>query len=113
MTMRTLQKAKKLQKARGDTYLGVDVLLCSSLGDPDVKQAIAEAGLSPQQLETAVQNMRGADSKARLSTVPPRRSISNYITRPFNHRSNIKVKGRTCVRACNCCVHACVLRERW
>ena len=66
-----LQKAKKLQKARGDTYLGVDVLLCASLGDPDVKQAIAEAGLSPQQLETAVQSMRGADSKARLSTLPP------------------------------------------
>lgn len=63
-TMRTLQKAKKLQKKRGDTYLGVDVLLCATLGAPDVKEAIAEAGLSPQQLESAVEGMRGADSKA-------------------------------------------------
>eukprot|EP00208_Stichococcus_sp_RCC1054_P006290 CAMPEP_0206140698 /NCGR_PEP_ID=MMETSP1473-20131121/10363_1 /ASSEMBLY_ACC=CAM_ASM_001109 /TAXON_ID=1461547 /ORGANISM="Stichococcus sp, Strain RCC1054" /LENGTH=900 /DNA_ID=CAMNT_0053534945 /DNA_START=192 /DNA_END=2894 /DNA_ORIENTATION=+ len=62
-TMRTLQKAKKLQKKRGDTYLGVDVLLCATLGAPDVKEAIAEAGLSPQQLESAVEGMRGADSK--------------------------------------------------
>ena len=69
--MRVLQRAKKLQKKRGDSYLGVDVLLCALLQALEVKEAVAEAGLSPQQLEAAVEGMRGADSKARAQALHP------------------------------------------
>lgn len=61
--MRVLQNGKKIQKKRGDSYLGVDVLLCAVVASPQLKQILQDADISAKQVETAAEAMRGADTK--------------------------------------------------
>jgi ATP-dependent Clp protease ATP-binding subunit ClpB len=51
--------AAKAQKARGDAFLAADVLLAAVAADKIVGAALAEAGFSPKQLETALEATRG------------------------------------------------------
>jgi ATP-dependent Clp protease ATP-binding subunit ClpB len=55
-----LKKAQQDQKKRGDTYLGVDVLLLALLNDGEIAAAIAEAGLTKQAIENALHEVRPA-----------------------------------------------------
>ena len=40
-----LDKARKIQKQNGDSYLGVDTLLLALLDNKDIKEALQEAGM--------------------------------------------------------------------
>jgi ATP-dependent Clp protease ATP-binding subunit ClpA len=53
-----LKRAQQDQKKRGDTYLGVDVLLLAMLGDGEISAAIAEAGLTKSSIEGALKDVR-------------------------------------------------------
>lgn len=53
-----LKKAQQDQKKRGDTYLGVDVLLAALLGDGEISTAIGEAGLTKNSIEAALKDVR-------------------------------------------------------
>lgn len=53
-----LKKAQQDQKKRGDSYLGVDVLLLALLGDSEISSAIAEAGLTKNSIEAALKDVR-------------------------------------------------------
>jgi ATP-dependent Clp protease ATP-binding subunit ClpB len=53
-----LNQASKLQKQRGDAYLGVDVLLLAAITASDVTAALEEAGVSRSQFEAAVKEVR-------------------------------------------------------
>lgn len=57
-----LKKAQQDQKKRGDTYLGVDVLLLALLNDSEITAAIAETGLTKHSIENALQEVRPAVS---------------------------------------------------
>lgn len=59
-----LKKAQQDQKKRGDTYLGVDVLLLALLTDSEIAAAIQEAGLTKQGIENAIRDVRPAVSGA-------------------------------------------------
>jgi ATP-dependent Clp protease ATP-binding subunit ClpB len=53
-----LKRAQQDQKKRGDTYLGVDVLLLALLGDSEISTAMAEAGLTRNSVEAALKDVR-------------------------------------------------------
>lgn len=53
-----LKKAQQEQKKRGDTYLGVDVLLLALLNDSEISTAISEAGLTKHTIENALKDVR-------------------------------------------------------
>ncbi|KAK9841119.1 hypothetical protein WJX74_000311 [Apatococcus lobatus] len=55
---KTLHKAGKLQKEKGDAYLGVDVLLLALLDSSNFKEALTGAGTSKSQVEAAINEMR-------------------------------------------------------
>ena len=54
---KTLVKAGKLQKERGDAYLGMDTLLLALLDNHDVKEALTGAGTSKSQVEAAIKQV--------------------------------------------------------
>jgi ATP-dependent Clp protease ATP-binding subunit ClpB len=58
-----LKKAQKEQRARGDAYLGADVLLLSLIHDADVASAMGEAGVTPATVEAAVKEVRPTNQK--------------------------------------------------
>jgi ATP-dependent Clp protease ATP-binding subunit ClpB len=55
---KTIKRAQKEQRARGDAYLGADVLLLALIHDPDVTSAMGEAGVTPAAVEAAVKEVR-------------------------------------------------------
>ena len=57
---KVFQGANKLQKNKEDSYLGADVLLTALLDDKDVKNALAEAGLSKTKIVDALEETRGS-----------------------------------------------------
>lgn len=57
---KTLQAAGKLQKKKGDSFLGADVLFLALLDTKDVSAALSEAGLNKTQLAAAVEEGRGS-----------------------------------------------------
>lgn len=54
---KTLHKAGKLQKEKGDAYLGVDMLLLALLDSSDFKEALAGAGTSKSKVEAAIKEV--------------------------------------------------------
>lgn len=52
--------ATKLQKAKGDAFLGADVLLTALLDAKDVAKALEESGVHKAQLVSALEEGRGA-----------------------------------------------------
>ncbi|KAL4457526.1 hypothetical protein ABPG75_012391 [Micractinium tetrahymenae] len=56
---KALQAAAKLQKKKGDSFLGADVLFLAILDTKDVSTALSEAGLNKAQLAAAVEEGRG------------------------------------------------------
>ncbi|KAL4440691.1 hypothetical protein ABPG77_000400 [Micractinium sp. CCAP 211/92] len=57
---KALQAAAKLQKKKGDSFLGADVLFLAILDTKDVGAALSEAGLNKAQLASAVEEGRGS-----------------------------------------------------
>ncbi|PRW56139.1 chaperone 1 [Chlorella sorokiniana] len=57
---RALQAAAKLQKKKGDSFLGADVLFVAILETKEVSSALAEAGINAKQLASAVEEGRGS-----------------------------------------------------
>lgn len=57
-----LNRAKAEQKKRGDSFLGVDVLLAALLGDAEVVAALGEAGITKQAIDNALKDVRPAVS---------------------------------------------------
>lgn len=55
---KVIKQAQKDQRARGDTYLGADVLLQALLHDSDVQAAMGEAGVMPTTVESALKEVR-------------------------------------------------------
>lgn len=53
-----IKKAQKEQRARGDAFLGADVLLLAVIHDSDVVACMGEAGVTPAQVEAAVKEVR-------------------------------------------------------
>jgi ATP-dependent Clp protease ATP-binding subunit ClpB len=53
-----LKKAQKLQKDRGDTYLGADTLLLALLGDSDMGLLLGEVGIVRNAVESALKEVR-------------------------------------------------------
>ncbi|KIY97232.1 hypothetical protein MNEG_10728, partial [Monoraphidium neglectum] len=60
---KTIKRAQKEQRARGDAYLGADVLLLALIHDPDVTSAMGEAGVTPAAVEAAVKEVRPQEQK--------------------------------------------------
>jgi ATP-dependent Clp protease ATP-binding subunit ClpB len=60
-----LKKAQKLQRDRGDTYLGADTLLLALLGDSDIGQLLGEVGIVRNAVETALKEVRPLVSSGR------------------------------------------------
>ncbi|EFN58888.1 hypothetical protein CHLNCDRAFT_56016 [Chlorella variabilis] len=58
--LKALQAAGKLQKKKGDSFLGADVLFLAILDAREVAAALGEAGLNKAQLAAAVEEGRGA-----------------------------------------------------
>ncbi|KAG2439110.1 hypothetical protein HYH02_006632 [Chlamydomonas schloesseri] len=57
---KVLSAAAKLQKDRGDAFLGTDVLLTAVINASEVSEALGEAGISKAQLESALAEVRQA-----------------------------------------------------
>lgn len=57
---KVLTAAAKLQKDRGDAFLGTDTLLTAVINAAEVSEALGEAGISKAQLETALSEVRQA-----------------------------------------------------
>lgn len=54
-----LASAAKIQKQKGDSFLGLDVLILAVISDKDVATAISESGISRSQVEQALLEVRG------------------------------------------------------
>jgi len=54
-----LQRAAKLQREKGDAFVGVDVLLLAVIESKDAGEALAEAGVARAQVEAAIAAVRG------------------------------------------------------
>lgn len=67
-TRKVLQAAVKLQKKRGDTYLGADILLLALLDCKDISSTLAEAGTSKSKVETALEEVRPKAAKVDSAT---------------------------------------------
>lgn len=52
--------ASKIQKAKGDSFLGVDVLLQAILDSREVSKALEDAGVGRKQLQSALEASRGS-----------------------------------------------------
>ncbi|KAG2488370.1 hypothetical protein HYH03_013059 [Edaphochlamys debaryana] len=57
---KVLTAAAKIQKERGDAFLGADTLLLAVIGAPEVSEALTEAGLTKAQIESALEDVRKA-----------------------------------------------------
>ncbi|KAG2488361.1 hypothetical protein HYH03_013051 [Edaphochlamys debaryana] len=57
---KVLTAAAKIQKERGDAFLGADTLLLAVIGAPEVSEALTEAGLTRAQIESALEDVRKA-----------------------------------------------------
>lgn len=57
---KALHHAAKLQKQKGDAYLGADLLLLALLEAKDVSNALSEAGITRSQIASAVESARGS-----------------------------------------------------
>ncbi|KAG2432180.1 hypothetical protein HXX76_009100 [Chlamydomonas incerta] len=57
---KVLSAAAKLQKDRGDAFLGTDTLLTAVINATEVSEALGEAGVSKTQLESALAEVRQA-----------------------------------------------------
>jgi ATP-dependent Clp protease ATP-binding subunit ClpB len=58
---KALQQATKLQKAKGDAYLGADLLLLALLDtSKDLSNVLSDTGISKHQLISAVESARGS-----------------------------------------------------
>ena len=65
---KAFQGATKLQKEKNDSFLGVDVLLAAIADTKEVSGILAEAGLSKNQLITALEDTRGKGKKVDSQT---------------------------------------------
>lgn len=57
--VKVIRRAQSLQKARGDSHLAVDQLLVSLLEDPQVSDALKEAGVAASRVKSVVEKLRG------------------------------------------------------
>ncbi|WP_343344211.1 ATP-dependent chaperone ClpB [Sphingomicrobium sp. XHP0239] len=59
-TMRLLDRAQEIAEKAGDSYVTVErLLLAATMGRDDVAEALKQAGLSPQKLNQAIEDLRG------------------------------------------------------
>jgi ATP-dependent Clp protease ATP-binding subunit ClpB len=76
-----IKKAQKEQRARGDAYLGVDVLLATLLHDGDVAAAMGEAGVTPAAVEAAVKEVRPPDQKVDSASADANWEVRIFISK--------------------------------
>lgn len=84
-----LQNAGKLQKARGDSYLGADVLLLALVEEKAVQEALSEAGVTRAQLQNTVNGLRGGDMHIDSATADDNlqvRALQGAGCAPASHR---------------------------
>ncbi|GFR45106.1 hypothetical protein Agub_g6484, partial [Astrephomene gubernaculifera] len=65
---KVLSAAAKLQKERGDAYLGADTLLSAVIGATEVSEALTEAGISRNQLDSALAEVRQASGSGNVNS---------------------------------------------
>jgi ATP-dependent Clp protease ATP-binding subunit ClpB len=76
-----LKKAQKDARARGDAYLGADMLLLALVHDAEVGAALGEAGVPPAAVEAAVREARPNDAKIDSASADANfESLSKYGT---------------------------------
>ncbi|XP_020098644.1 chaperone protein ClpB1-like [Ananas comosus] len=61
--VKAIRRAQSSQKARGDSHLAVDQLILGLLDDPQVAEALKEAGVSVARLRSAVEKLRGGEGR--------------------------------------------------
>ncbi|CAL4961441.1 unnamed protein product [Urochloa decumbens] len=57
--VKVIRRAQSAQKARGDSHLAVDQLLVGLLEDPQVSDALKEAGVTTPRVKAVVEKLRG------------------------------------------------------
>ncbi len=61
-----LKRAQKMQKGKGDSFLGTDLLLLALLHDGEVLAALGEAGITPSAIDAALNEVRTKVSSTSL-----------------------------------------------
>lgn len=61
--VKVIRRAQSAQKARGDSHLAVDQLLVGLLEDPQVSDALKEAGVAASRVKAVVEKLRGSDNR--------------------------------------------------
>jgi len=61
--VKVIRRAQSAQKARGDSHLAVDQLLVGLLEDPQVSDALKEAGVAAARVKAEVDKLRGGDNR--------------------------------------------------
>ncbi len=61
--VKTIRKAQKSQKDRGDSHLAVDQLILAVLEDPQIADALKEAGVSIARVKKALELVRSKSKK--------------------------------------------------
>ena len=57
--VKVIRRAQSAQKGRGDSHLAVDQLLVGLLEDPQVSDALKEAGVAASRVKAVVEKLRG------------------------------------------------------
>ncbi|MEN3972327.1 ATP-dependent chaperone ClpB [Sphingomicrobium sp. XHP0235] len=59
-TMRLLDRAQEIAEKAGDSYVTVErILLAAAMGKDDVGEALKQAGVTPQKINAAIEDLRG------------------------------------------------------
>ncbi|KAK3165418.1 hypothetical protein QOZ80_1AG0032910 [Eleusine coracana subsp. coracana] len=61
--VKVIRRAQSAQKARGDSHLAVDQLLVGLLEDPQVSDALKEAGVAASRVKAVVEKLRGGENR--------------------------------------------------
>ncbi|XP_072966532.1 chaperone protein ClpB1 [Typha angustifolia] len=61
--IKVIRRAQSSQKSRGDSHLAVDQLLLGLLDDPQIADALKEAGVSVARVRSAVEKLRGKEGR--------------------------------------------------
>ncbi|VAH79252.1 unnamed protein product [Triticum turgidum subsp. durum] len=61
--VKAVRRAQSAQKSRGDSHLAVDQLLMGLLEDPQISDALKEAGISAARVKAEVEKLRGGDNR--------------------------------------------------
>nr|CAD1824143.1 unnamed protein product [Ananas comosus var. bracteatus] len=89
--IKCLRRAQSSQKARGDSHLAVDQLVLGLLDDPQIADALKEAGVSAARVRAELEKLRGKEGRRRVESAS---GDSNFEALKTYGRDLVEVAGK-------------------